>query len=395
MRIGLVDLSKTEMRHGIRRPTHRRDMTRSLQHRIAAATVIGLLLMIGCAEDRMPTEVDVERQTPSAPSSPAPPPQTPQTPAPNGDNRRSFVWKEDGGFTILPNPPGVLLVGANAINNKGEVAGTLIMDASAGAPIYRGFKWSAARGFTYIVGPDVVNVHVKGIDDEGNVVGYTEWYSDRYAFVWNEAEGLRWLGIRTPFLNVLGIRAGIVFGNAVDRSTVIAFRLPRAGGPLEMFRTSSEMGGGLMDTNSRAEAVGYDGNINHGFGGSSDAVIWDEAGNPTLAYDCKAEDDCFASLIAINSSGLAVGQVTNSRFPTRVFKWSRSEGVSYFEVPKAGFEISVTGVNDEGTILARNGREGFLFKASGKVVVIGYPETLRLVQPRAMNRDGHVVGMLF
>lgn len=372
-------------------------MTRSYQRLLSAAFLTCLCVIPGCRQDELPTEVDVEKATPVVPGTPAPGPVPPPAPAPApaGDNRRSFVWTEETGFTILKNPPGVILVSAQGINDNGEVAGTVIMDQSAGAPIYRGFKWSAAKGFTFIIGPASVKTHVTGIDEQ-RTVGYLEFGGQRAVFVWSEAEGLRDLGIPLPYLNVLGIRSGVVFGNVSGSGTAHAFRLHLAGGSLEALPTASEAGGGVMGINDKDESVGYDGNINYGFGGSSDAVIWDPAGNRSVAYDCRGEDDCFAYLSAINSAGTAVGLVTEGELgDTRVFKWSRSRGVEYLNVPEARRGKGVAGINEEGSILAHNGQDGFIFKPSGTVTVIRAPYAHSFVQPRAMNRHGHVVGMLF
>ena len=156
------------------------------------------------------------------------------------------------------------------------------------------------------------------------------------------------------------------------------------------------MGGGLLDTNDTGEAVGYDGYIDHGFGGTSDAVMWDVAGNRMVAYDCKGEWDCFAYLSTMNSTGDAAGMVTRGELrETRVFKWSRARGLEYLDVPFAGYGIGVAGIHDDGSILAHNGPRAFIFRTSGAVAVIPAPQTHRLVQPRAMNRHGQVVGMLF
>ena len=372
------------------------DMTRPNHWFAAAALTLALTVSACAADDSLPTEVEVEHPIPAAPATPAPSPSSPSAPAPSGDNRRSFIWTETNGFTILPNPPGVVLVSAEGINDDGEVAGTVIMDAADGPPIYRGFKWSIRDGFKYIIGPAQWNTFVRGIDNRGNVVGYIERGSQREVFVWKESEGLLRLGVQLPYLNVLGIRSEVVFGNAQGNATNHAFRLPLGAGALELLETSSEVGGGLMDTNDSGDAVGFDGYINHGFGGTSDAVMWDKAGSRTVAYDCKGEWNCFACLTAMNSAGAAVGVITRGEMDeTRVFRWSASNGLEYLEVPLAGYGIGVADIHDDGSALAHNGLQGFIFKPSGKVTVIAAPQTHRMVQPRAMNYHGHVVGMLF
>ena len=366
---------------------------------LAAARSIGVLIVaFACVQESIPTGPELEnRPAVSNPPISPPPPPPPSAPSPSSDNRRSFVWSEEAGFTILENPPGAILVAADGINATGEVVGTLIMAPSAGAPIYRGFRWSAARGFTYIIAPSGANTYLRGIDDQGNIVGYTERFALREAFSWKEAEGFRTLGIPVPNLHVLGIRDGVVFGNFASTQSSRPFRLRLNAGQVEQFTTVNAYGGGVMDANQRGEAVGYDGNIDHGFGGTSDAVFWDQTGNRTVAYDCKGEDDCFAHLVGVSSSGLAVGKVARSQMDdTKVFKWSRSAGLEYIDVPYARWQgIDVAGITDDGSILAHNGANGFVFKPSGAVTVIRPPSTHQVVQTRAMNRNGQVIGMLF
>lgn len=144
----------------------------------------------------------------------------------------------------------------------------------------------------------------------------------------------------------------------------------------------------MWDVNEVGEAVGYDGNMNYGFGGTSDAVMWDQSGNRTVAYDCQGEENCFANLGWVNTQGIALGSVRRGELG-RVFKWSRSKGIEYLDIP------GVAGLNDDGTILALNGQDGLIFKPSGSVTIIRAPSTHRLVWPRAMNRHGQVVGMIF
>ena len=352
-----------------------------------------LIAATACAEDpSTPTGPGAPPSVPVSPVSPPPPPPPPPPPSPTGDSRRSFIWSEERGFTILPNPPGVTLVDAGAINGKGEVTGTVIMDAASGGPPYRAFKWSEAGGFNFLLGPGTISSYGTGLDDEGNFVGYTEAGKVREAFIWSDLQGLRPLNIRLPFLHTLGIRAGRVFGNALIQGEAVAYRLDIASARFEELR--SEAGGGVLDVNGLGEAVGYDGNVDYGFGGSSDAVIWDKAGTRTVAFSCNGKDGCYASLNAINANGVAVGSVTTGGSEAdRAFRWSRSTGVEYLDVP--GESNRAIGVADDGSILAKNNRDGFIFRQSGVVTVIRPPTTHRAVQPRAMNQQRQVVGMVF
>ena len=363
-------------------------------------TVALLIAATACAEDpSTPTGPGAPPSVPVSPVSPPPPP-PPPPPSPAGDSPRSFIWSEERGFTILPNPPGVILVSAAAINGRGEVTGTVTRDALYGAQ-YTAFKWSQAGGFTFFPGDKIIiSSHATGLDDDGNVVGYTEAGRVGETYIWNDVRGLRPLNIRLPLNTLgirswfLGIRAGRVFGNAVIQGKVVPYRLDIASDRFEQLQALSEEGGGVLDVNGLGEAVGYDGNVDFGFGGTSDAVIWDKAGTRTVAVSCNGKDYCYASLNAINSNGVAVGSVRTAGSDTRAFRWSRSTGVEYLEVPGES-NLAAIGVADDGSILASNDRGGFIFRQSGAVTVIRPPATHRQVRPRAMNQQGQVVGMVF
>ncbi|MEO5580240.1 MAG: hypothetical protein ABIR58_06235 [Gemmatimonadaceae bacterium] len=295
----------------------------------------------------------------------------------------------------MPNPAGVIIVSADAINGKGEVAGTVAMDAASDGPRYRALKWSEAGGFKFILGPGNVSTLGTGLDDEGNVVGYTEAGNVREAFIWSDLRGLRPLNIALPFLNFLGIRAGRVFGNALRAGKWVPYRLDIASDRFEELQALGDDGGGVLDVNGLGEAVGYDGNVDYGFGGSSDAVIWDKAGTRTVAFSCNGKNDCYASLNAINSNGVAVGSVTTGDFGAgRAFRWSRSTGVEYLDVPGES-NLAAIGVADDGRILARNDRGGFILRQSGAVTVIRPPQPHRKLFPQSMNLQGQVVGTVF
>ncbi|MEO5589070.1 MAG: hypothetical protein ABIS03_05745 [Gemmatimonadaceae bacterium] len=181
----------------------------------------------------------------------------------------------------------------------------------------------------------------------------------------------------------------------VDTS-VYPFRLDLASGRMEPLSTLSGVGGAVMSVNSRGDAVGYDGDVNYGFGGSSDAVTWDRLGKLSVVFACNGEDDCFASLNAVNADGLAVGSVTRSaRGAARVFRWSPDGGVEFLEVSQERGRSSILNMADDGSILVSNGLLGFILRSSGEITTISPPPSHQRAQPRAMNNRGQVVGRLF
>lgn len=156
------------------------------------------------------------------------------------------MWTKDDGFTILPNPPGAILVSARAINDAGVVVGTVIMGASVSGSRYRAFRWSPA-GWLTLLPIDVDYFGPMGVDDNGNVVGVRGDQPPRTAVIWNDATGVQPLNVQLPFLNTLGVNAGWIFGNALvsdPRRPIVAFRMDIQSRRFVELQTRSEDGGG-------------------------------------------------------------------------------------------------------------------------------------------------------
>lgn len=178
---------------------------------------------------------------------------------------------------------------------------------------------------------------------------------------------------------------------------VSAYRLDMASGRYEELQTSSEIGGGVLQVNGFGDAAGFDGYMDHGFGGTSDGVVWDAAGKRTVAYACNGEWNCFAYLKAINARGMGAGSVTRGESRTmKAFRWSSEGGVEFLTDPSGVTSgLDVVGMTEDGDILAFNDMIAFIVKPNGHATLVAPPPNYRIVRPVAMNRNGQVVGMLF
>ena len=327
----------------------------------------------------------------SAPGTLPPPP--PVAPAPTA-SAAWYIWTDAGGLTAVAAHSATSSASPHGVNAKGEVVGSIGVNVGGGNVVWRSFIWSASRGYRDLggtMGQGVTSI-ATAIDDASTVVGYSEGNGSKEGFVWAEGSGVRSLGIIIPYIGGITIESGVVAGNARGYGNYSApYRRPVSGPELDVLPFSSEAGGAVLGMNSKGEAVGYDGYMDHGFGGSSDAVAWDAEGTRIVAMSCGEENNCFAYLHSINEDGVAVGSVRRGEIENRVFRWTRSGGVEFLALPAAGWDVGAVAISDNGSILAYDERDAVLVSRSGAVTRIEPPAGRHRVYPMAMSSNGIVV----
>ncbi|MGK2963754.1 MAG: hypothetical protein ACSLFK_16660, partial [Gemmatimonadaceae bacterium] len=312
-----------------------------------------------------------------------------------------FLWTKTDGLTLMSEPAGVRRVSPTDVNSRGDVVGSMLVE-SGGTTVWHAFIWSPSRGYSDLgaaiaePGEPVGDSRATAIDDDGTVAGYYYVGRVKHAFLWTEATGVRFLPIQLPYLGGIFVDFGRVAGNLyLGGIHATPYRLDLTSNRLEELSFSSEVGGSVNGLNAKGEAVGYDGYLDHGFGGSADAVMWDASGQKTTAMACGTENDCFAYLHGINLHGVALGTVRRNYGDTRVFRWSRSAGVEFLDIPDPSPDNGAVAVNDDGTMLVFSRHIGYLIAPSGSRTAL---EPLRgggIIRPVAMSQDGRVVGMTF
>jgi probable HAF family extracellular repeat protein len=133
--------------------------------------------------------------------------------------RSAFSYDVDtSAYTVLstllqPGPFGtVLTIGAD-VNDSGTITGEYAIPETS---VRQGFTWSALAGFTFFSsfgGQMGADVHPKGINNLGQVVGYAEvgpGQTPVHAFVWNAQHGIRDLNTAAQ-----GIPAGFILDRAL------------------------------------------------------------------------------------------------------------------------------------------------------------------------------------
>jgi probable HAF family extracellular repeat protein len=139
-----------------------------------------------------------------------------------GGMRSAFSYDVvTGAYTVLSTllPPGpfgtVSTVGAD-VNDAGTIAGSYTVPETG---FRRGFTWSAVGGFTFFSsfgGLTNADVYPKGINNEGQVVGYAQFDPNLsvtfHAFVWDAQNGIR---------NLNALAQGVPAGFIMDRALKI------------------------------------------------------------------------------------------------------------------------------------------------------------------------------
>jgi uncharacterized membrane protein len=96
--------------------------------------------------------------------------------------RRSFLWRAG---RIIDIDAAGRAARADFLNDRGDVAGvTLVQDD--GDPPAEGFRWGAGRTTFYTTSAGVRNVVVKGLDNQGRIVG-EYWTADDHTVVFRSA----------------------------------------------------------------------------------------------------------------------------------------------------------------------------------------------------------------
>lgn len=107
----------------------------------------------------------------------------------SGPNTIPIKWDENGRATVLP------YGSAEYINNLGDIAG----ESSGTSPVTEGTVWWVNGGVSYLGTLGGNRTDVRGINDNGVVVGYSYLSENRgvHAFRWDISSGLVDIGIGT------------------------------------------------------------------------------------------------------------------------------------------------------------------------------------------------------
>jgi probable HAF family extracellular repeat protein len=242
-----------------------------------------------------------------------------------------FRW-ENGRMTVLKGPNGRLLHsenpgagGRNAINSRGEMAWTMIVDGNR-----RAVRWTPDGQATYLPGlPGHKWTNVFGINDAGIISGWSRRLPNRD----DEENPVLWtrdgkiVALKTVSGQSDGIAeatnsSGLTVGYLGNQTEAVAERdqfavwssrtaQPQLLGPLK-----DNVIAEFADVNDRGETIGMTGKMNHktGFISEARAVIWRPGWKQVRelavpAASRKANPVLLPSLNDVNERGAIVGAV--------------------------------------------------------------------------------------
>ncbi|MEO5590754.1 MAG: hypothetical protein ABIS03_14330 [Gemmatimonadaceae bacterium] len=245
---------------------------------------------------------------------------------------RTLVWNTDGSLTDVPLPDDAWLVRPKAINNRGEVVGTVGYPASGStfvgsvSLVYRFFIWSISGGYREIPRD---NAFAVDINDSGVVMGTIAGSP----FLWTDQGGVELVRDVSPSFDVVAInKLGHIAGSKAESAVFLVPSVAVATYPLRPAYA--------QDINDRDDVLVGEGYSPFYYSDPTAFSIWNGLS--------VTRTDCVCRLSAMNNSRQVVGTtLVNGRYD-QVFRWSAEQG--FVRLPLS----SVSAINDAGEV-AGNG----------------------------------------
>ena len=242
----------------------------------------------------------------------------------------------------------------SAINNVGQVVGW--SDYYSGSPARNiAFVWGAVNGRSNLQTPEEKESRAYDINDKGQVVGglWETATDQRRAFIWDQASGMTELGTlggkssRAEAVNNKGQVVGWARTASGQRH---AFIWDKAGGMQDL----GTLGGKhslAIDINDKAQVVGFSSLAN----GQTGAFLWEQVAGMTNIGTLGGPSS-WAS--AINNSGQVVGTSAKNGLEL-AFIWERSKGIAELNLP--GRQNHAVAINDQSQVIGLFETRKFLF----------------------------------
>lgn len=262
-----------------------------------------------------------------------------------------FIWSHASGLTDLGPMPGGGSAAGKAISQNGQVAGW--GTGSDGQP--HAFRWTSATGFVVLDRPDS---YATGINSDGEIVGH--------------------------------VIAPIGYGPFGAYTGMVAYRWSASG----VFETLTSIGeeGSASGINDAGQIAGWLGDGDFGYYA---AVLWDKSGRRT-----QVGSSGYAAF-AISRNGTITGTTGSA-----AFVWTAPVGPR--EIPRGGgdFYNEATGVNDDGNVVGNvfayeivgkayiYHTRGFVATALGGYRLVSAPRGRKQLYLTGINNKGQVVGFV-
>jgi len=313
---------------------------------------------------------------------------------------RAFIWSRESGMIALFLPPEANASYANAVNDLGQVAGSVRIGNR-----YHAVVWTLAGGMVDIGGvTGTVSSYATAINNAGQVAGYSVDASGHArAFRWSPSEGIIVLGLLPGTvssyargINISGQVVGESEGTWPNRRP---FRWSPDKGMEDLGLFDGDPYGGATAINNNGDIAGYSGDGD--YYGTLRAVSWSGNGGKRILDACARGANsfygCYASANAINSAGLLAGS-SEADGPSHPIRWTAA-GVAQDLVGLPGSNWSnANGINDNGQIVGTStgpsfpSGHAFLWSQAEGMVDLGVLNGKASSSAAGVNNSGLVVG---
>jgi probable HAF family extracellular repeat protein len=282
---------------------------------------------------------------------------------------RAFIWTRETGMIALPLLPGATSSAASAVNDLGQVVGTVIIGQSEHA-----FVWTLAGGMVDIGGlSGAVSSYATAINNAGQIAGYSvDAFGHARAFRWSPSEGMIALGVLPETVNSFARSingSGQVVGEMCSPPRIYISCVGTTGLGLHPFRWTPDKGiedlgsfgfdpyVGATAVNNSGDIVGFsgDGPCDAEGCGILRAVLWSANGGKSVLDDCATGGSsgfggCYAVANAINGAGQIAG-VSAAYGDPHAYLWTVAGFAQDLgSLPGSNYSAA-TGINDAGQVV--------------------------------------------
>jgi probable HAF family extracellular repeat protein len=244
---------------------------------------------------------------------------------------------------------------ARAVNASGQVAGDS-RTASGGYGDVHAFSWTAARGMVDLGTLGGSISYVTGVDDAGQIVGYSVTTTGQtHAFSWTAAGGMVDLGaLGGTFSQAVAVSAAghvVGFATTTGDATSHAFSWTASGGMVDLGTLGGYSAGYAV--NASGQVVGQSAKSGP-WPPEEHAFSWTAGGG---MVDLGTLGGSYSSGRAVSDSGQVVGWSTTSASQTHAFSWTAGGGM--VDLGTLGGSYSqASAVNASGQIVGQSATTG-------------------------------------
>jgi probable HAF family extracellular repeat protein len=285
---------------------------------------------------------------------------------------------------------------ASDVNDLGQVTGSA--NVNADGSISHAYRWSRATGMVDLAPGAPGNSNGNAINNKGQVAGSVRLPSHIFhGFVWTPRTAPLDIGALGPSLsssasviNDAGMVAGFAESGSGGPFSQVSIRWTKAGGLHTIGTLPSEFTFST-DINAAGHIVGES---PFPPGGESHAFLWTQRGG---LHDLGTGSLTSSIALALNDHDVVVGE-TQRRFvgPIYGFVWTRATGLVEFKSQSPDLTASANDVNNRDQVVGGIDNHAFIWTRAEGVVdlntrIPGAPAGLKLLDATKISENGSIV----